>query len=80
MTVTLEQFKKNPGVPPGIAAGRLGICRQRMNQLLAAGKLEIIILDGERFVSVASLLARERRLQKRGQKRPSTTGGASHDA
>ena len=72
MTVTLKQFEKAPGVPPGIAAMRLGICRQRVEQLLASGKLESLILDGERFVSVASILARQRLLQKR---RPAKSRG-----
>ena len=68
MIVTLEQFHKNPGVPPGIAASRLGICRERVYQLLGSGKLEWVVLEGERFVSIASILARERWLQQRRQK------------
>ena len=68
MIVTLEQFQKRPGVPPGIAAANLGICRQRVEQLLAAGKLEALVLDGERFVSIASIMARRRLLERRKKK------------
>ena len=66
MNVTLAQFQKDPGVPPGIAASHLGISRQRVDQLLGAGKLKALFLDGERFVSVASIFARQHFLKKVG--------------
>jgi hypothetical protein len=51
-------------VPLGIAAAFLGVTYQRVYVLVAEGQLKSVSFYGARFVTVASLLARKKRLQQ----------------
>ena len=57
-------------VPVGLAAQLLGVCRQRVDQLIASGRLRYVSYCGARYVYVSSIHARRRKLSARKRKLP----------
>lgn len=61
------QERKGTIVPPLIAAELLGVCRQRVWQLMEDGRLERVTWRGQTFVTEADLLAFAESERKNGR-------------
>jgi predicted Ser/Thr protein kinase len=66
--MTTEEFEKTPCVLVSVAAVMLGVCRSRVNQLLASGKLSSVYFLGQRYVSLASIRKRKSKQLRRARK------------
>lgn len=61
----LRELRRQPVVPPGVAASLLRVSNVRLWQLIQSGRLGTKIICGARFVSVSTIVLYDRQRQKR---------------